>query len=191
MSVVSQKGEKCIQIESSIWVYKSMRKTFIALLSLLELFLPRHCVFFVKFPCPTFFAHESSYTVVLETIFLEEILLLNSYSCQHFFLQSSNCQVLPTKLEERNYSKCPVIGGGSVIKLCLTLVTPWTIYSLPGPTVHGVFQARVLEWVAISFSRVSSRPRDQICLHCRQILYWWSHQGSPKLKVKMKMVLNS
>ena len=32
--------------------------------------------------------------------------------------------------------------------------------SLPGSSVHGIFQARILEWVAISFSR-SSRPRDQ------------------------------
>ena len=33
--------------------------------------------------------------------------------------------------------------------------------SLPGFSIHGVFQARILEWVAISFSRGSSRPRDQ------------------------------
>ena len=32
--------------------------------------------------------------------------------------------------------------------------------SLPGFSVHGIFQARILEWVAISFSRRSSRPRD-------------------------------
>ena len=33
--------------------------------------------------------------------------------------------------------------------------------SLPGFSVHGILQARVLEWVAISFSRGSSQPRDQ------------------------------
>ena len=33
--------------------------------------------------------------------------------------------------------------------------------SLPGASVHGIFQARILEWVAISFSRGSSQPRDQ------------------------------
>ena len=33
--------------------------------------------------------------------------------------------------------------------------------SLPGPSVHGIFQVRVLEWVAISFSRGSSWPRDR------------------------------
>ena len=34
--------------------------------------------------------------------------------------------------------------------------------SLPGSSVHGILQARILEWVAISFSRGSSQPRDQI-----------------------------
>ena len=38
--------------------------------------------------------------------------------------------------------------------------TPWTS-SLPGSFLHGILQARVLEWVAISFSRGSSQPRDQ------------------------------
>ena len=33
--------------------------------------------------------------------------------------------------------------------------------SLPGSSVHGILQARILEWVAISFSRGSSRPRNQ------------------------------
>ena len=33
--------------------------------------------------------------------------------------------------------------------------------SLPGSSVHGIVQARILEWVAISFSRGSSQPRDQ------------------------------
>ena len=33
-------------------------------------------------------------------------------------------------------------------------------YSLPGSSVHGILQARTLEWVAIPFSRGSSRPRD-------------------------------
>ena len=33
--------------------------------------------------------------------------------------------------------------------------------SLPGSSVHGIFQATVLEWIAISFSRGSSQPRDR------------------------------
>ena len=46
-----------------------------------------------------------------------------------------------------------------VAHLCLTLCDPMDC-SLPGSSVHGIFQARVLEWIAISFSRGSSRPRD-------------------------------
>ena len=42
----------------------------------------------------------------------------------------------------------------------LTLCDPVDC-SLPSSSVHGIFQARVLEWVAISFSRGSSRPRDR------------------------------
>ena len=42
---------------------------------------------------------------------------------------------------------------------CLTLCDPMDV-SLPGSSVHGIFQARVLGWVAVSFSRGSSRPRD-------------------------------
>ena len=38
--------------------------------------------------------------------------------------------------------------------------------SLPGSSVHGIFQAIVLEWIAISFSRGSSRPRDRIQVSC-------------------------
>jgi len=36
-----------------------------------------------------------------------------------------------------------------------------TLYNPPGSSVHGILQARMLEWVAIPFSRESSRPRDQ------------------------------
>ena len=59
--------------------------------------------------------------------------------------------------------------------------------SLPGSYVHGLFQARTLERVAISFSRGSSQPRDQTpvscitngLLNCRQILYW-IHTHNPE-----------
>ena len=47
-----------------------------------------------------------------------------------------------------------------VAKLCLTLYD-LTDCSAPGSFVHGVLQAKILGWVAISFSRGSSRPREQ------------------------------
>ena len=47
-------------------------------------------------------------------------------------------------------------------------------------TVHGILQARILEWVTFPFSRGSSQPRDQsqVSPPCRQILYQLSHKGS-------------
>ena len=58
---------------------------------------------------------------------------------------------------------------------CLTRWNPMN-YSPPGSTVHGVFQARILKWVAISFSRGSFRPRDWTCVFCisRRIPYQWA-----------------
>ena len=47
-----------------------------------------------------------------------------------------------------------------VAQLYLTLCDPMDC-SLPGSFIHEIFQARILEWVAISFSRGSSQPRDQ------------------------------
>ena len=47
-----------------------------------------------------------------------------------------------------------------VAQSCPTLCDPMD-YSLPSFSIHGILQARILEWVAMSFSRVSSRPRDQ------------------------------
>ena len=62
--------------------------------------------------------------------------------------------------------------------LCVHLcVTPGP--SSPGSSVHGILLARILAWVAISFSKGSSRPRDQTHISCssclgRQILYHWA-----------------
>ena len=50
-----------------------------------------------------------------------------------------------------------------VAKLCLALCDPMDC-STPGSSVHGISQAKILEWVTISVSRGSSQPRDQICL---------------------------
>ena len=48
--------------------------------------------------------------------------------------------------------------------------------NLPGSSVHGISQARILVWVTISFSRGSACPRDQIHISCtgRGILYCWA-----------------
>ena len=69
---------------------------------------------------------------------------------------------------------------------CPTLCDPMDC-SPPGSSVHGILQARTLEWVAISISRGSSQPRDPTQVSCigRQILYHLSHQGSPINKVSL------
>ena len=48
--------------------------------------------------------------------------------------------------------------------------------SLLGSSVHGISQARILEWVAICFSRVSFQPRDWTRVPCieRRIIYHWA-----------------
>ena len=60
--------------------------------------------------------------------------------------------------------------------LCLTLCDTME-YSPLGSSAYGIFQARILEWVAISFSRESYWPRDRTCVSYigRQILYWLSY----------------
>ena len=55
---------------------------------------------------------------------------------------------------------------------------------LPGSSGHGILQARILEWVVISFSRGSSWPRDWTCVSCiscigRRILYHWATWEAP------------
>ena len=52
-----------------------------------------------------------------------------------------------------------------VTQLCPTLCSPRDC-SPPGSSVHGILQARILEWVAIPFSRGSSQPRDQSRVYC-------------------------
>ena len=64
---------------------------------------------------------------------------------------------------------------------CPTLRDPMDC-SPPGFPVHGTLQSRTLEWGAISFSRGSSRPRDQtrVSFIGRQILYHGATWGAPQ-----------
>ena len=58
---------------------------------------------------------------------------------------------------------------------CLTLCNPMG-HSPPGFSVHGLFQARILEWVAISSSGgiLPTQESNLRLLHCKQILYHWA-----------------
>ena len=80
-------------------------------------------------------------------------------TCHHLPPQTFGLSVCLSKSESEVAQSCP------------TLCDPVDC-SPPGSSVHGILQARVLEWVAISFSRGSSQPRDQthVLLHCRKTL---------------------
>ena len=64
-----------------------------------------------------------------------------------------------------------------VAQSCLTLCDPMDY------TVHGILQSRVLEWVAVPFSRGTfpTQGSNPGLLHCRWILYQLNHQGSPRI----------
>ena len=70
-----------------------------------------------------------------------------------------------------------------VDRVCILVASHFGLFeipldcSLPCSSVHGILQARLLEWVVISFSRGSSQPGSPVG---RQILYHLRHQGSPK-----------
>ena len=56
-------------------------------------------------------------------------------------------------------------------QLCPTLCDPMDC-SPAGSSVHGILQARILEWIAMSHSRVSSQPRDQSCISYMSCVYF-------------------
>ena len=63
---------------------------------------------------------------------------------------------------------------------CATLCSPMDC-SPPGSSVHGIFQARILEWFAISFSRGSSQPRDWTQVSCTAGRFFtnWAPREAP------------
>ena len=76
-----------------------------------------------------------------------------------------------------------IAAWSEVAQSCLTLCNPMNC-SLPGSSVHGIFRARILEWVAISFSRGSSQPRDRtLVFHIvgRRFTIWATKEA-PRVK---------
>ena len=86
-----------------------------------------------------------------------------------FNLASQGCQTLTFSGMENADIFHLLRGFSSVVVQALScvllFVTPIDC-SPPGSSVHGILQARMLEWVAISFARGSSQPRDQTCVSC-------------------------
>ena len=81
-------------------------------------------------------------------------------------------------------------GGGSVVqfaKLYRTLCEPMDC-SPPGSSVHGILQTRIVEWVAIPFSRGSSRPRDQTQVYCIAGRFFtiWATREAPTITERLE-----
>ena len=106
-------------------------------------------------------------------------------------VKSTSAKVMECKLNVQGLtvrSRGVTVCTCSVALSCLTLCNP-VDRSPPGSSVHGILLARILEWVAISYSRRFSLPRGWTCLSwisCidRQILYhcttWEALQESLK-----------
>ena len=81
-------------------------------------------------------------------------------------------------VSQRDPSTGPSLSRGMKVKVaqsCPTLCDPMDY------KVHGILQARILEWVAVPFSRgvFPAQGSNLGLLHCRQILYQLRHEGSP------------
>ena len=79
---------------------------------------------------------------------------------------------------------CSLCLHAKSLQQCLTLCNPIDS-SLPGSSVHGISQARILEWDAMLSSRESSQPRDQnwvsyVSSIGKRVLYHYCHLGSPE-----------
>ena len=105
-------------------------------------------------------------------------------------VKRSNESLTPTVTSPLYWERC--VCARSAPQLCPTLCDPMDCSPPPGSSVHGISQARILEWVDMSLSRGSSRPRDQTQVFCigRQVSYHLGHQGSPWYCLKELKICN-
>ena len=85
---------------------------------------------------------------------------IEAYRCYDAFLVSSQPSNSGGWLKkEQSILHTDSLCACLLVQSCPTLCNPMDC-SLSGSSVHGILQAKILEWVAISFSRASSQPRD-------------------------------
>ena len=82
------------------------------------------------------------------------------YICIVLYFQKMRCFLCKKKSSYTHMCVCVCVCVHAHAQLCSTLCDPMDCSPL-GSSVHGIFQARILEWVAICYSRGSSQPRDQ------------------------------
>ena len=125
----------------------------------------------------------NGYTYVWNSVFFFFFFGLNSCKFLYFVSFKGNKTKKPWLCSDIHYLFPYLTGkkkGSEVTQSCPTVCDPMDC-SLPGSSVQGIFQARVLEWVAISSSKgiFPTQGSNPGLLHCRQMLYRLSHQGSP------------
>ena len=96
---------------------------------------------------------------------------LYSFETSHFYLFQASGSQHSFCLNDLTVLCCFL-----VVQSCLTLCKPKDFLSPSDSSVHGISQARLLEWVTIPFSRGSSWPRDRTCVFCigRWVFYHWA-----------------
>ena len=111
----------------------------------------------------TFWIGNQNQTFILLfwfTIAINKVLFNNKHY-YYAYMQPLSSKSLPSSLPlQRTRESYP------------TLYSP-TDHSPPGSSVYGIFQARVLEQVAISYSRGFSQPEDQTCISCVSCIGRW------------------
>ena len=125
-----------------------------------------------------FFVLGMDYVIIINLVANEILFVFGSgYNYVLFSpISTINCEEVFFYIQsgQKNVESRGVLVTQSYSTLCNHMV-----YNPPGSSVHGILQARILERVAISSSRGSYRLKG--LLHCRQILYRLSQQGSPTL----------
>ena len=93
-----------------------------------------------------------------------DLIIILCFHVLFWFFDHKACGILASQAGIK-----PALEHAKLLQLYLTLCDPMGC-SPPGSSVHGILQARILEWVSMPSSRGSSQPRDQTCLLCH--LHW-------------------
>ena len=118
---------------------------------------------------------------------------MRAHHCFNFWVYTSGSQstVLGTTAAAPGDFMCVCVCVWCVWCRVQLFLTPWTICSPPGSSVHGILQARILEWVAISSSRGSFWPRNGTrvsCVSFRRVLYPWATREAPGDFIAMQIL---
>ena len=101
--------------------------------------------------------HFFMYLLSVCIVFLVEVLFISS---AHFKIELLGLLLLRCKSFLYVLESSPLCDISELAQSCPTLCDPMDC-SPPGSSLHGILQARIVEWIAISFSRGTSRPRDR------------------------------